>query len=316
LVHPQPVFTVNYSDSICLNDTAVLIANSSDLNTNFIWKYNGIANASPNLFIIGEQIGQIECKLISTTQNSCSDSAVYTVNTLGLPEFNLGNDTSFCNNEDFILTLKTGLPQNKHLWNTNQEIDSITVFQSGLYFAEVKSSFGCKFSDSILIEELTAPVFDLGSDRFVNPNLSVNEMISAGNNFAKYSWNTGDTNYFINVTDTGLYSVVVENLDGCKENDSLYIQFWDIATKINKVEIEKNKIKIYPNPSNNYITIASEKMPIGQIRIYSNVGQIIYQNNINSKQFTIDNIGWASGLYIVETTQNGLVQRNRINIIR
>jgi len=316
LVHPQPDFNVDYTDSVCLNDTALLTANSADINTVFVWKYDGMNFTTKNLSIKAEQIGQMEIKLLANTQNNCSDSANYTIQTLALPVFSLGNDTSYCSNETFNLTLKTGMPQNLHLWNTNEQTDTIVVTQAGMYSAEVKTSFGCSYTDSIQITELSAPVFDLGSDRFLNPDLPISETISAGNGFTKYQWNTGDSSSFINVSDTGRYSVIVQNIDGCKESDTLFVKYWNKTTNINNVWLERNQIKVYPNPSNNYITIESNTDVIGKIRIYSNIGQLMYDNNIDTKLITIDNIDWASGIYIVETTQNGLVSRNRINIVR
>jgi hypothetical protein len=69
-----------------------------------------------------------------------------------------------------------------------------------------------------------------------------------------------------------------------------------------------NTIKVYPNPTNDKITIDNgdlSKMTGYSIKIYNSIGQQLFQSNINQQQFSIDISQWGgNGLYFMELKDN------------
>src|SRR6185437_12562234 len=74
---------------------------------------------------------------------------------------------------------------------------------------------------------------------------------------------------------------VTEASSFCKNGPfNLYVNV-GATTGINSTE-SNNDVSIYPNPSNEIINISSQKN-IQSINIYNMLGQLIYNNQINSK---------------------------------
>ena len=74
--------------------------------------------------------------------------------------------------------------------------------------------------------------FTIGVGPNANPKVNIGGLIKIcpgdivkldAGNFEKYLWSTGDTTSFISVSDSGVYSVLVENSDGCSATDSAEI---------------------------------------------------------------------------------------------
>ena len=69
-----------------------------------------------------------------------------------------------------------------------------------------------------------------------------------------------------------------------------------------------NTIKVYPNPTNDKITIDNgdlSKMTGYSIKIYNSIGQQLFQSNITQQQFSLDITQWGgNGLYFMELKDN------------
>jgi len=92
----------------------------------------------------------------------------------------------------------------------------------------------------------------------------------------------------------GMYFDLMRNFDNCR---SINIIRTNNSTGIS--EINQNKISIAPNPSSAEINIQSEDV-ISQINIYSTQGNIVYSEQLNSKQSSVSVSDLNEGLYIVQ----------------
>jgi hypothetical protein len=57
---------------------------------------------------------------------------------------------------------------------------------------------------------------------------------------------------------------------------------------------------IYPNPATNYISIRSLRT-MHSITVYNFLGELIYQEKINSMQYQIDLSNFRKGIYFLQT---------------
>jgi hypothetical protein len=88
------------------------------------------------------------------------------------------------------------------------------------YFLEVFDGT-LTFNDQITVQVNPLPVIDLGLDATICMGETV--LLSAGEGFAEYLWNTGETTSVIEVAFTGEYSVVVATGFGCTGTDTLNV---------------------------------------------------------------------------------------------
>ncbi len=77
------------------------------------------------------------------------------------------------------------------------------------------------------------------------------------------------------------------------------------------ISIEDNSITLYPNPTNNEISISSESL-INSIEIYNSLGQKVYTETINSKEKTIDVSSLPSGVYVLGAKTDDGIMRKKI----
>jgi hypothetical protein len=129
-----------------------------------------------------------------------------------------------------------------------------------------------------------------------------------------YSWSTGATGDSINVNPSALPYVWVsdgnctdtvwfdsKNIRNVSVTDTLLINI--TVSNINPPN-NKNIIKVYPNPTNNQITIDNgdlSKMNGYSIKIINSIGQQLYQGLITQQQNTIDITQWGgTGIYYLQ----------------
>jgi gliding motility-associated-like protein len=132
---------------------------------------------------------------------------------------NLGNDTSICVADSFILD--PGI-LSSYLWSTGATIQTIVVSQSGTYWV---TAFGCggqSLTDTINIYVNTSPTITLGNDTTIcfYDTISLQPTPS---NFPIMVWNTGSNSNTINTTTTGNYWVNVTDGNGCSARDTIFV---------------------------------------------------------------------------------------------
>jgi len=171
--------------------------------------------------------------LNATLQNGCiaHDSVYATVSYVLTPE--LGENFALCENE--TRELKTGIQDSNcsYLWNTNDTGNSIIVHQHGIYHVKVVYNNGCTFYDSITVFRLNLPQVNLGPDFYLCSK--ENTTLYAGNDGFYYQWggigkeSTFTKSKMFPVSDTGVYWVNVENIDGCKASDTIRLLPTDLS---------------------------------------------------------------------------------------
>jgi hypothetical protein len=80
-------------------------------------------------------------------------------------------------------------------------------------------------------------------------------------------------------------------------------------TSINNAEINQNRIVVYPNPSNDLITIKGERLE--SIKIINGLGELLTSINPNANQATINIHDFESGIYFlkIETDEKEIIRK-------
>jgi hypothetical protein len=70
--------------------------------------------------------------------------------------------------------------------------------------------------------------------------------------------------------------------------------------------------KIYPNPVSDIVNISSETL-INRIKLFSNIGQIVLDTDVQDNNYLIDMSGFEKGIYLIKVeTNNGVIAKTLI----
>lgn len=158
---------------------------------------------------------------------------------------------------------------------------------------------------------LQSPTFD-----------SIPDIVSTDNARAEhYVWSSGDSSSsveFYKVLNGGhtwpgtsvIIGVTCQDFSASKEIWRFFSQYGDelpLAASLNRVE--EATLKIWPNPSNDFINISIENENEGVVNIYSFDGRKVISENYMGNQQRLDISVLTSGIYIFEFISD----KNRIN---
>jgi gliding motility-associated-like protein len=153
-----------------------------------------------------------------------------------LPAIELNQKITYCQGESIHLipVISGGAEPMTGEWNTpdgstthqNINIASAAVNHSGQYTYSVKDYFGCADTVTKEISVYPLPTVNLP---FANPTHDTiyyeqTFQLETTPGYASYQWNTGDTTYYIKVTEEGSYSVIVQTNEGCTATNSAYLK--------------------------------------------------------------------------------------------
>ncbi|MFK7771938.1 MAG: T9SS type A sorting domain-containing protein [Saprospiraceae bacterium] len=136
----------------------------------------------------------------------------------------LGEDQTFCSNEEFVLNAFT--PNATYIWSDNSSQSFLSVETPGTYWVEVSISDCPVLTDTVVINYIPAPDANLGGNGGLCNGDAV--VLDATNPNATYLWSTGSTTSQITIFFGGTYSVTVTNPNGCTDTDQVNY-FFDLV---------------------------------------------------------------------------------------
>lgn len=120
--------------------------------------------------------------------------------------------TEFCKGDSVILDAGAGYLE--YLWSEGSTTRRLSVTKSGIYYVTVADSGGCYNSSApvqVIAREEPKPAFD--KEIFICSGDTL--LLSAGEDFSKYLWSTGDTTPSIKVFSKGKITCRVTDDFGC-----------------------------------------------------------------------------------------------------
>ncbi|MDB4443587.1 gliding motility-associated C-terminal domain-containing protein [Saprospiraceae bacterium] len=210
-----PYLNLGLDLSTCPDIVNVLDATTID--ATYLWS-DGSTNPTMNTIFPGAYSVTIEV-------DGCPADDTISVFHLPLPDIDLGNDPSICENE--IFTFDATTPNvNTYQWQNNSTDPTLIATGEGNYSVTVTGTNGCISFDSAYLTINPLPVFSLGADTEVCKN--ENYLLDAGIGITStYLWQNGSTNSILNVSQGGTYTVAITNL-GCTSTDEVEIFYTDI----------------------------------------------------------------------------------------
>lgn len=216
----EPDFRIE--NSCVFDDTQFFIENITDIDS-VIWDFGDPASGSLN---ISRELSPIHIfsdpgiyrVTLTVWFNNVSSDHQEDIKIVGLPDVNLGNDTTFCLIDSYVLDVYAD--HLTYIWNDLSTESYLEVQNSGMYWVEVENMYTtCKNSDTINIIFSDIPEIDLGNDTSFCENTSF--FIDAYYEGYTYLWQDSSAESYFSATDEGAYIVTVTNEYGCVNSDTL-----------------------------------------------------------------------------------------------
>lgn len=162
------------STDVCYGDETVFTNTTSSNGTAvaaYFWDFGDNEGASIiNPAHTYDAPGTYAVQLIVSSVNGCMDTAEGFVNVWELPSPNIMSSTgqlSFCDGDSISLSVELANDENV-LWSTAETTTTITVKESGSYFAVVTDSHGCTGSDGKEVVVNPLPTLVISNDTAVS----------------------------------------------------------------------------------------------------------------------------------------------------
>lgn len=195
----QPHITITGDTLFCRGGSSHLIASGG---TSYLWS-TGANTQNTSISHPGVYTVTV------TNNNGCTATQAVNISTLDSPEGNIVGETRICEGEHTLLTATGGA---SYLWNDGSTDSTLTVTQAGTYSVTISNDLGCTSVVTKNVTTLPRP----------NANITGNTVLCAGNSTTliatggiAYLWGDSTTNSFINISETGTYSVQVTDNNGC-----------------------------------------------------------------------------------------------------
>ena len=236
----------------CVGESATLDAGAGG--ASYIWKRNGDEIlGTVNRMITVKTSGTYEVEV--THASGCKQTDKIEVTFHELPQVIILPDLYFCEGETFeIAAVSTGA--NKIEWyrdgvkRAGEDKDKLQITEAGTYKIVVFNQYSCTNEASTKVEEIKAPVVELGPEQSKCEGESV--ILDAGNDGTTYVWYYNNTiipdatNATYEPTKTGIYRVVVSNISQCSANDQVKVNFLHLLQLQTFQNLRSMLVKVEP----------------------------------------------------------------------
>ena len=272
---------------ICQDEEITLLGSGAD---SYTWS-NGIVDG------VSFSLQSTQILTLTGTTNGCSNTDQVTITVLEKPIVSLGNDIELCaNNLPYSLTAFGNQNGLIYSWNNGLIGATINATNAGLYIVTATNNFGCLNTDTLNLTINQLPSVAISGDLTICSNeLPSILSVQSSNTSLTYQWSSGQTTQQIQVSQAGLYSVSVTDVNGCESSDEVQIQ-----------------VLSSPNVNaGNDITVCDNDFPV-KLNATGN-GATVQWSNGSSTPFT--SVSQAGTYFVTTTGQNGCSATDSVIVI-
>lgn len=201
--HTSPVIQFPNDTSICAGNTFVIDAGSSFVN--YLWN-----DGTTVRFKVISSAGLYKVEATDSNHCSAKDSfrllQIYPVSVV-----NIHQKQILCRGQ--TNQLSTG-NYNTYLWQDGSVTPTYTVQDTGIYWVKVRNNYGCESSDTVKVTLLTNPPAN-----FIEADTSIclyeTIILKPTSVYTSYLWDDGSTLPYLQINQSGNYSLKVLDSNGC-----------------------------------------------------------------------------------------------------
>ncbi|MDR1757899.1 MAG: T9SS type A sorting domain-containing protein [Bacteroidales bacterium] len=208
---PAPAINISGQQNLCLGSNTTLTATGGS--AGYTW------NTGDNTPTLNISAGG-NYTVTGSSEYGCTASASLQVTTIPLPQVSIQGDFFFCEGKSTNITAvgESGLD---YLWNTNEQIPTISVNSGGTYHVTVTNNNNCSKVVSVEVMAYPVPALTIVGDRAVCPGQNA---ILEAQGASAYQWSTGATTAQVSLPVSSVpYSVTATNSYGCTATSSATI---------------------------------------------------------------------------------------------
>ncbi|MCO6499416.1 MAG: SBBP repeat-containing protein [Vicingus serpentipes] len=329
-VNPLPVNTISASGptTFCAGDSVTLTA--TNLGT-YTWSPSTDTSRSIKVFSTGTHTVAI------IDSNGCTNSGQQTVTVNPLPNVSVGPDLNVCNGDSVQLNATGAIIYN---WNTQNRLTDSTI-ANPLAYPKTPTNYwvvgedvnGCKNFDTIHIAISVSPVAKM-SNSTTNDTLNLN--LPQGGDIQFFSTlSTNALGFYWDFDDGGTDNVpnpihtyksgddftvmLVATNGGC--SDTIYHTIFVIKGVSIEERDLNNDISVYPNPTNESLTIKFDEVRTQQVlfTVYNTLGENIHQFHSEvskNSSIKIDASSFKQGFYFLEMEFDNQKTVRRFSVVK
>jgi hypothetical protein len=287
------IATTNISCFAGSDGTATAIAADGTAPYTYRWT-GGSTNNSRNNLAAGTY------GLTITDNNNCTATATTSLVapngvTLSFP----AAVTTSCfggNNANISLTATGPTAPYSFIWSNGATTQNVSGVIAGTYSVTVTTANGCRNSGSLTVTQparLTVSTAAVAATCLTCANGRATATTTGGTGAATFAWSNGQTT----ATATGLlpntYTVTVTDANGCNANTNVVISGTVAVT-----EQTTNNIRLYPNPTANFVTI--DGLHAGaRLSVVNALGQVIRTVETQNTVEQIDLSDLTPAVYLI-----------------
>ena len=200
---PEPEITGD--NAYCFGESTNLTANAGF--TAYQWSNGGI-DQNTNIDAPGIYTLQV------TDANGCQGVTTIEITELELPVPEITGETDFCAGESTTLSVNSFSSYN---WSNGNSTQTTNINTPGELSVIVTDANGCQGVDTIQTIENPLPIFSISGDLDFCAGESSTLNVDTG--FENYQWNNGQNGSTIEVSEEGLFSVTVTDINGCSNSN-------------------------------------------------------------------------------------------------
>jgi len=198
------------------------------------------------------------------------------------------------------------------------QTDSVfTGLCAGNYSIAVDDGVSCNFTIDVVIEEPTEITISAttANETFGNDG-SINVTVNGGVGPYIYSW-IGPGGFTSSMEDPtelegGFYTVTVTDANNCEMTSEEFEVISVLGLGQNKIEFS-----IYPNPTNDIITISLSNEEKIDLILFDNTGKVVHNEQLNKTTNTVDLSNLSKGIYTIKlTTSLGATTSEKVVILK
>ena len=211
------ILTENPLPNILLNDTVFcsneeLILEAGEGFISYLWSDN-----SDDASLLVTTAGNYAVTV--TDENNCENSTEIIVDTFEAPQPQIEGNFELCLGDSIILSVADTFVE--YEWSNASVQSETEVFNIGDLSVIVTDQNACMGTDTVLINALPEPVFEiLGEPSFCEGNSTT---LSATPGFESYEWTGGVLAESLVVAEEGTISLSVTNIEGCTTTESIEV---------------------------------------------------------------------------------------------
>lgn len=216
----------------------------------------------------------------------------------------MGLDTNICKDDTVTLISVNG---GINLWSTGETIDSIFVFEEGVYYV-ISTQDLCKIVDTININILSNPEIEFPDSIFLCDG--ENTILDAYSEFAQYTWQDESKDSAFKVTEEGVYFVTIENK--CETDTAETYVAFDLVKNM----FFPNVITPNNDQLNDHFEVGGAENCTLEFNVFNRWGGSVYSSSDYQNDWPSTELSEGTYFYSICGKHFGCQQKGWIQLIR